>query len=276
MDDSIIEEKIGLEKELKLLEESLESEVISEEEYKKRKENIGIRLDHIVKIEKEAKEKPRETEEQEKGQHIKTEEQEKPNKYQLILIPLIIILFTMSLSVYLRIQPAFLPVTDDWATDYVHDSVISQIREKINQQYFDLSETEKNNMIEKEFQRALIQQKSRIEKEIELRSNYYKSHLQNDKGQTYLLASDPYFWMRKVENIIDHGHPGDYIKKKGEPHPVFTLPSLETDQQWNDHMLAPHGRELAHDTFHAYFSAYLYKFLHLFNRNLDLMASLLY
>ena len=181
----------------------------------------------------------------------------------------------MSLSVHLRIQSAYLPATDDWATNSVHNFFRTQIIAQIDQQYPNLPEANRNVLVDTEFQKILEQQKPQIEQQIEQTSAYFKSRLQNDQGQTYLLAIDPYFWMRKAKNIVEHGYPGDTIKKKGEINPTDNK-VFEKDTQWNDHMIAPDGRQLTPDVFHPYFEAYLYKFLSIFNRDLELIKVAFY
>jgi len=174
---------------------------------------------------------------------------------------LFLVLIAIFLSVFLRVQPAYLPVTDQWATDSVINSIRSQISSQINQQYPNLPDQNKNTLIENEIQKVLREQRSQIDDQIKGTSNFFKSRLQDDTGQTYLLAIDPYFWMRHARNVIENGHPGD---------------ELRDGISWNNHMYAPSGRGLPPDMFHAYFEAYLYKFLSFFNRNLNLMAVVFY
>lgn len=171
----------------------------------------------------------------------------------LILIPLII-------SIYLRMMPAYLPATDDWAENSVYSGIKNQIKDQIDQQYPNLPDANKDPLVETEFKKIIKQEKSMIEQQIKGTSEYFKSRLKNDNGQTYLLAIDPYFWMRKAENIVEHGYPGDEIKN---------------GVQWNNHMLAPTGRP-SDVSFHSYFEAYLFKFIRMFNRDVGLMKVIFY
>jgi len=170
---------------------------------------------------------------------------------------LILLLIPIFLSIFLRVQPAYLPVTDQWATDSVINNLRSQITGQINQQYPNLPDQNRNALVENELQKVLQQQSSQIDQQIRATSNFFKSRLQDDTGQTYLLAIDPYFWMRYAQNIIKNGHPGDEIRN---------------GRLWDNHMLAPNGRDVTPDIFHAYFEAYLFKFLSFFNKNLNLMS----
>ena len=59
----------------------------------------------------------------------------------------------------------------------------------------------------------------------------FRETLRNEEGITYLLAIDPYFWNRHAKNIIEKGHPYDYIKD---------------GKTWNEFSLYP-GREMGSD-----------------------------
>lgn len=178
-------------------------------------------------------------------------------KYQVVIL----LLIPIFLSIFLRVYPAYLPVTDDWAEDAVMGNLINQVKSQIDQQYPNLPASNKDALVEAEVSKLLKSQKSQIDQQIEGTSNYFKSRLQDDEGQTYLLAIDPWFWMRHSKNILDHGHPGDEIRD---------------GMEWNNHMYAPVGRQVSSDMFHAYFEAYLYKFLSFFNRGLGLMKVVFY
>jgi dolichyl-diphosphooligosaccharide--protein glycosyltransferase len=174
---------------------------------------------------------------------------------------LLLLLIPILLSIFLRVQPAYLPVTDEWAANSVISNLRSQISSQITQQYPNLPDQNKNALVENELQKVLREQKSQIDQQITATSNFFKSRLQDDTGQTYLLAIDPYFWMRHAKNIIENGHPGDEIRNGGP---------------WDNHMYAPEGRGVPPDTFHAYFEAFLFRFLSFFNKNLNLMAVVFY
>jgi len=171
------------------------------------------------------------------------------------------LLIPIFLSIFLRVQSAYLPVTDQWATDSVINNLRSQVSSQVNQQYPNLPDQNRNSLIENELQKVLREQKSQIDQQIRGTSNFFKSRLQDDTGQTYLLAIDPFFWMRHAKNIIENGHLGDEIRD---------------GEAWDNHMFAPGGRGVPPDMFHAYFEAYLFKFLSFFNKNLNLMAVVFY
>ncbi|MEA2037349.1 MAG: STT3 domain-containing protein, partial [Nanoarchaeota archaeon] len=182
-------------------------------------------------------------------------------KYKSYVLPAALIFIAIFFCVYLRVQPAYLPATDNWATSSVHNQIRSSISSQINQQYPNLPEANKNSLVETEFQKVLKEQKAQIDQQITGTSNYFKSRLQDERGQTYLLAIDPYFWMRHAKNVLENGHSGDEIRN---------------GRSYDTYMYAPTGRNIPIDMFHAYFEAYLYKFVSFFNRDLSLMALVFY
>ncbi|MCF7860991.1 hypothetical protein K9M79_02005 [Candidatus Woesearchaeota archaeon] len=180
----------------------------------------------------------------------------KYSPYLLILIPIF-------LSVFLRIQPAYLSVTDDWAENTVYSSIQNNIRSQIDAQYQLMPEAQKNKLVEQEFQKLLDnpEYKTQFDQMIMGYSAGFKQQIQDDSGQTYLLAIDPYFWWKHTKNIIENGHPGE-ILKDGKP--------------WDTHMFAPKGREVPPDMGHAYFMAYLYQFMKNFYPDLPLKNLIFY
>jgi len=162
---------------------------------------------------------------------------------------LIFILIPIFLAIFLRVQPAYLPITDQWATESVINNLRSQVSSQVNQQYPNLPQQNKDVLVDNELQKLLQEQQSSVDQQIYANSQALKSRLQDDTGQTYLLAIDPYFWTRHARNILQNGHPGDEIKN-GRP--------------WDNHMLAPIGRGAPFDMFHAYFIAFLLKVLSFF------------
>ena len=193
------------------------------------------------------------------------------NQRKNILIPLALILIAVYFSVSLRLMPAYLPVTDDWARGSVYNYFREQIKVQIDQQYPNLPDANKESLVDAEFKKLLKEQKTGIDQQVKATSNYFKSKLQNDKGQTYLLEIDPYYWMRYVKNIIEKGYPGDEIKGN-----INYFGEVLYNVQWDNHMFAPNGVPLSADMFHAYFEAYLFKLLRFFNRDLDLMNVIFY
>ena len=174
------------------------------------------------------------------------------------LIPLLFILIAMFTSTHFRMMPSELPITDSWAENTVNNFYKQQITQAINQQYPNLPQTNKDILINKELQKALTENKEQVKIDIAQLSQQYKSNFQDEKGDTYLLAIDPYLWFSEARNVINHGHLGDKIID-GESY--FSLRDGRLDKKTSVQL-------------HPYIGAYLYKFLHLFNKDISLMRAI--
>lgn len=172
----------------------------------------------------------------------------------LVLIPII-------LSIYVRMQAGLLPVTDQWAESSVINGIKSQIQSSISQQYPNLPDANKNALAETELQKVISSNKAQIDQQVKATSNYFKNFFQDESGRTYMPDIDTYYWSRYAENIIKHGYPGDVLKE---------------GRSFDDHQVAPIGRFVFPDMFHAYSLAYFYKFLHFFAPGLGLVQSMFY
>lgn len=188
------------------------------------------------------------------------------DKHKNKLIPSILILVVLYFCISIRIAPFYLPVTDDWAKESVYNYYKNQVRLQIEKEYPNLPELNKDQQVEKRFEEFLKEQKQAIDQNIKGTSDYFKSMLQDENGKTYVLDIDPYFWMRYAQNVLKNGHPGDEIQYNlswGGGH-------VEKQVLWDTHMMAPGGRPVPNDVFHAYFEAYTAKFVQLFNKDASL------
>ncbi len=201
----------------------------------------------------------------------------------LILVPLVIVLF---LCVQVRMIPADAPYTKIWAEQSVHQTIQNDITNTINQQYPNLPQQNKNELISNEFTTALNSgsyfirtgqyagQTINIKEQIKATKAYFRTFYEYDsgpeQGKLYAPDIDPYYWYRYAENIIKHGHPGDELRDIPGDNSNVLLP-------WDNHQVAPNGRVIVQaDRFHPYFLAYFYKALHIFNPSLTLLRSTLY
>jgi len=207
------------------------------------------------------------------------------NKNKKFLVPLMIILICMSFSVYFRMYPAHLPATDDWARSSVYNQYKSQISNQINQQNPFLPDANRKEIIDREFNNVLKTQKNEIEANIGQLSNYFKSRLQDDSGQTYLLAIDPYFWYRNARNYLDHGFAQD-LEIDGNYYDTHRLaPFMEEDiikstkddgeiVKTNNRFGGWWGKKFGN--LNVFLEVWLYRLVHLFNENISLMAVCFY
>ena len=179
-------------------------------------------------------------------------------KHQKIVIPLILILIAMSLATYVRLQSADWPATDQWARNTVYDFYRNQIRSQVDQQYPNLPSQNRESFVDAEFQKLMETQKETVEQQIAATSQQFKDHFRDEQGYSYLPDIDPYFWLRHGQNVLENGHPGD---------------TIINGRKWDTFMLAPLGRGLPPDMFHAYVEAYFYRMVRLFNPSLTLRQS---
>jgi dolichyl-phosphooligosaccharide-protein glycotransferase len=174
------------------------------------------------------------------------------------IIPLVLIIIAIFASTYFRVMPFYLPVTDDWAGNQVQSFYKNQISDQINQQYPNLPAANKDNLIEKEYQKFIIENKETIKQQTKATSEQYKTQFQDDDGQTYLLAIDPYYWYSEARNIVEYGRLGDSNNEEGER--VFSLRNGRND------------KFVTAFTFHPYLIAWLFKILNFFSGNISLLA----
>ncbi|MFH1511122.1 MAG: STT3 domain-containing protein, partial [Candidatus Woesearchaeota archaeon] len=172
-------------------------------------------------------------------------------KYQVVLLVLIPII----LSFHYRMIPADIPVTDDWARSSVSNYVRQQITQEVAGQYPNLPDENRAQLVESEYQKVLEQEKDQIAQQITATSQYFKQQLQDDDGHMHLPDIDTYYWMRHARNVLLRGYPGDKI-----------VNGIKMD----DHMIAPLGRYLPNDMFHAYLMAYSYRFFNFFDSDFEL------
>lgn len=171
----------------------------------------------------------------------------KQNKYAL---PVLLILIAIFFSTFFRMYPATLPATDDWAEDTIERNYKNQISDQINQQYPNLPSANKNVLIENEYQKVLSEKKDEIDKNIEETSNYFKSRFQDENGDTYLLAIDPYFWYNHARNYVENGHLGD---------------SYKDGESWNSQRQGRIGKPITAEKFHPLLEAWSFKVISVFS-----------
>jgi dolichyl-phosphooligosaccharide-protein glycotransferase len=176
-------------------------------------------------------------------------------KYHVIFL----LLIPICLSIFFRAYPIYLPITDEWAENSVYNNIRSNVQGQINQQYPNLPDANKNILIESEIKKILEAQEDDINKQIQGTSDYFKSKMQDDSGQTYLLAIDPYLWYGEIKASLESGFFGNTIKD---------------GKKWYDIRNGRFGKNAEETyTFNLYVGKYLYKAMHFFNKNVSLMQA---
>ena len=181
------------------------------------------------------------------------------NKTHLLLL---LVIIPIILGVYIRMQTMDLHITDTWARDSVNNYYKNAILDQISQQYPNLPDSKKQELLSSEFSVFLKEQGAMVEQQVAGLSQQFKQEYKNDQGYNYMPDIDTYYWLRFIENMDKHGQPGD-ILVNGKP--------------FDNHFLAPLGREISlGEYFPIYTGYYFYKLLHFFNKNLSPMTAFSY
>lgn len=170
------------------------------------------------------------------------------------------LLFILFLNMYARLIPAYFPQLKEEAAIAVEGDITKNIVTKVEDKY-----PTYNTFIKNTIREALISEikndRANFTKMVLERYNAYKDESQDAQGQTYLLESDPYQWMRYTQNIVDHGYPGD-VYRDGDSYDTY--------------MLAPYGQRLPPNRLFFYLSALLFKMCRFFLGGINLETFLFY
>lgn len=178
---------------------------------------------------------------------------EKAKKY----LPILLILIPIILSIVLRAQTFYLPITDDWATQSVESQLKGNIDAQIRSQFPNLPDANRAAKVNEEYAKVLEVNGEQIKEQIQGTSSYFKSKMQDAEGHTYLLAIDPYHWYQLTKNYVDHGYMGEELKD---------------GKSWNTLMKGRQGVRATFN-FHAFFQGITYKLIHLFNDKFTVMQA---
>ena len=133
------------------------------------------------------------------------------NKLDKRVFLVILILIPMFLAFFFRAYPAYLPVTDQWAENTVENNLKNQLASQLNSRYPNLPPQNRQALLDQEYENYYYANKDHIDSQVKSTSDYFKSQLQNDAGETYFLAIDPYIYLMDAESLSELGHVGDEI-----------------------------------------------------------------
>ncbi|PIN69895.1 hypothetical protein COV93_03600 [Candidatus Woesearchaeota archaeon CG11_big_fil_rev_8_21_14_0_20_43_8] len=171
----------------------------------------------------------------------------------LLLVPLI-------LSVSIRMQTSYLPITAEWAEDSVNQQITSQIANVVNQQYPNLPAANRNVLINEQVTEYKKQNQAQIDQQVQQVADYFKGHFQDNSGSTYMPDIDPYHFLRYARNLIEKGMVGDEVRN---------------GVQWDNHQIAPIGMPTG-TSVHPYVMAGIYEVISFFKPNISLMRAASY
>lgn len=100
----------------------------------------------------------------------------------------------MFISIYVRMGPATLPMTDQWAQSTVISNMQNNIEYQVRQQRPDLPDASVQQLVQSELNNYYAANKVQIDAQIKMLSAQFKAELQDDSGRTHILGIDEYLW----------------------------------------------------------------------------------
>ncbi|MFT4343314.1 MAG: STT3 domain-containing protein [Candidatus Woesearchaeota archaeon] len=169
-----------------------------------------------------------------------------------IVVPAILIFIAVFFAFFFRMYPFHIPAADDWAERSIMSNVEQQIAQQVRQQNPNLPEANQQRLIQQQLNQFMRENQAMIDEQKEELAEYFRSHIQDDTGQTYLLAIDPYLWLGYAENYLECGHAGCYEMIDEDGNTVYST--------------LRNGREVHVRGFsgEAYFGVMIYRFFNIF------------
>ncbi|MBN2459192.1 hypothetical protein JXB28_02815 [Candidatus Woesearchaeota archaeon] len=184
-------------------------------------------------------------------------------KRNATLLTILLVLVPVILTVYIRLQPQYLPQTDVWAENSVNNYFRNQIDNAVNSQYPNLPAQNKESLVNQQFEEFRKNNKDMLAQQVEATSSYFKSGFQYQESNhtyTFLGDLDSYYFLRYTRNLIEKGSFCDEIRD---------------GQCYDNHMYAPIGAPID-TTMHSYGIYYLYKFLNILDPKVNPMQAAFY
>lgn len=125
-----------------------------------------------------------------------------------------ILLLMVAICVFCFMQWNIYQMTglEDIARFQILGSMENSIRQKVQSDYPNLPQYQIDEIVKKEFEVALDQNKDQITQQTIQTATFFKSKFSDDTGHPYLHAIDPYLYFHQAENYISSGHFGDEFK----------------------------------------------------------------
>lgn len=173
---------------------------------------------------------------------------------------LILIILAISINLYFRLDTLFLPLFDRLAKKQVYQDIRDQLDTDMAILYPGIPDATRKQLGISLFKAYLRENKPGIKKTINQKSQEMKAYLQDERGWTYLIETDSYRWLRRVNTYLKTGHFASHIVN-GQEYDSLEFASFG-------------GDKIEPIKLHFYFGAYLYKILHSINNKLSLMNCL--
>lgn len=170
-------------------------------------------------------------------------------KIGYVILIILLLAIPVTLSSYTRSQPGYLPQTIDFAKNGIESSIRQQATELVNKNFPFVSATEKEAYVQKRVLETINQNRSAYIEQVNAQAQFYKSKFQDENNQTYFVGLDPYFYLRFIENHLDHGYAGEY---------------QINGTSYTNYINAPVPRIIESNNMMVQFSVYFHKFIQFF------------
>jgi len=180
-----------------------------------------------------------------------------------MVIVTVFVLSCMLLVLYIRLLPAALPTTDDWAANTIQQNVRSQVAAQVDAEFPALPQTNRDALVTKRTNDLIAANAAQFETTKQQISQQFKSYLRytgdDGKEYTYLGDLDSYFWLRYTRNYLKSG---------------VVCDTIQDGKCWDNHILAPYGAQSSYDpSLHVFAIAWLYRIITPFHPNFPLPAT---
>ena len=174
-----------------------------------------------------------------------------------------LLLACMLLVLYVRMLPAALPVTDDWADNTIRTNVRSQLAAQVDAEYPALPQQNRDALVQKRTDEMLATNAAQFQTAKEGLSQQFKTYMrytgEDGNEYTYLGDLDSYFWLRYTRNLLATG---------------ITCDEIRDGQCRDSHILAPYGSVSGFNpSIHVFAIAGLHKIITIFNPQYPLPAT---
>ncbi len=180
-----------------------------------------------------------------------------------VVINILLFMVPLFICLFLRATPYFIPIADPWAEQTVYNSLQAQVYSQLQSSYPGLGHQELQSVVKEEVEKLARERKDELIQVQKQTAEQFRSRLRNENGTTYLLAIDPYYYLRNAQNILEHGFEQDIKNDRGyiDNHVLAGLPLSErsASQSKLSNIL-------------PWIEAYLFRFLNFLGFNIDLMA----
>jgi len=116
--------------------------------------------------------------------------------YDFNIYFILLLLIPLWLSFGLRTTSLTAPLLQDHASNYVHNAIYNDIESQVQAQYPLLPLDMLKEQTQEAYNDVIATNKPNVDGQIELVYQSLLSNIQDDQGQTYLSAIDPYFWFK--------------------------------------------------------------------------------